>query len=107
MSPVKKMRTGLKAPPHAKALVILLSLLTKKDNKEIIRFKKAEQSKAKAKRSACKSISLNGKTARAAPDFFHCVPELRFSYRVLVTSSVLLLHISNCAPNKGFSVKGI
>jgi hypothetical protein len=48
-----------KTPPHRKALVILLSLLTKKDNKEIIRFKKAEQSKAKAKRSACKSILLS------------------------------------------------
>ena len=39
----------LKAPPHAKALVILLSLLTKKDNKEIRRFKKASQNKNKSR----------------------------------------------------------
>ena len=69
----------LKDSPSQKSISYLTSLLTKKDNKEIIRFKKAEQSKAKAKRSACKSISLICKYARAAPDFFHSVPELRFS----------------------------
>jgi hypothetical protein len=97
----------LKDSPSQKSISYQLSFANKKKvAKKIIRFKKTEQNKAKAKRSTCKSISLSGKPAQSAPTFFHFVPELRFSYLVLVTSSVLLLHISDCAPNKGQSVKG-